>query len=338
MATVREIAEYVGVSKSTVSLVLNNRPGVSEKMRQAVLNAVNALEANQAEADFAAHSATDRNPQTLSIMCLHPLAVRSSYVFSQVLQGIQNTAELYKLQLRLVANDPEASEQHVSYLYLTDELLRPDGVIVFGAQQHEPLLERAVEQGIPCVVLGREAKKYHVSGIERDETRYAYQLTQHLLSLGHRTIAFVGGETCYDYTNNRLQGYRLALEEASIAENEHCHCLGYGASATAAVLNANPDITAVIYVNDSYLIEGLPVIQERGLTIPDDLSVASFDNTEFAQDDQFSITSIAYNHFKEGQWAVKMLLDQIRYPFIEQSHLVFKGELIVRESTALPRC
>lgn len=341
MTTVREIAEFAGVSKSTVSLVLNNKPGVSDEMRQTVMNAVSELETIHADDLLPEKSSSagmmEHKSQSLSMMVLHPPVLRSSYVFSEVLQGIQAAAEVFNIQLRLVVNDPSASAQHVSHLYLTDDYLRPDGVLVFGAQRHEPLLEQVVERNIPCVVLGREAKKYQVSGIERDEAQYAYQLTQYLLDLGHRSIAFVGGETQYDYTNNRLRGYQIALEDAGIMSNEQWICLGNGASATTSILDSNPNISAIIYVNDSYAVESLSVLHERKLDIPTNISVASFDDTEFARTHQPPITSIAYNFFKEGQWAVKILLDQIRYPFIEKSQLVFKADLIIRESTAPPQ-
>ncbi|MGJ3239050.1 MAG: LacI family DNA-binding transcriptional regulator [Anaerolineae bacterium] len=339
MTTVREIAEFAGVSKSTVSLVLNNKPGVSDEMRQTVLDAVNELEAISAELALPDHvlaeAIIEPKSQTLSVMVLHPPVLRSSYVFSQVLQGIQSAAELYKVQLRLVANEPATSAQHVSQLYLTDDYLRPNGVLVFGAQQHEPLLDNVVERRIPCVVLGREAKKYRVSGIERDETYYSYQLTRHLLELGHRAIAFVGGQTCYDYTHNRLKGYQEALQEADLTPDRRV-CLGDGGTATEALLDAHPDTTAIIYVNDSYALEGLSILHRCEKRIPQDISIASFDDTEFARSYPTPLTSISYNHFKEGQWAVKMLLDQMRYPFIEQSQLVFKGELVIRDSTTPP--
>lgn len=337
MTTVREIAEFAGVSKSTVSLVLNNKTGVSDEMRQTVLNAVSELQTIRAGTDLSENIMVDavleHKSQTVSIMVLHPPVLRSSYVFIEILRGIQSAAELYKVQSRLVVNDPDAPAQHVSQLYLTDEYLRPNGVLVFGAQQREPLIEQVIEREIPCVVLGREAKKYHVSGIERNEKKYAYELTQHLLSLGHRSIAFVGGEKQYDYTNNRIRGYQLAMEDAGIHSDEQMICIGDGATATAKALDANPDTSAIVYVNDSYAYEGFSTFNERGLSIPRDISVASFDNTEFARNYPTPLTSVAYDHFKEGQWAVKMLLDQIRFPFIEKSHLVFKGELIIREST-----
>jgi len=336
MTTVREIAEFAGVSKSTVSLVLNNKPGVSDEMRQTVMNAVSELESIQAQETMPERpiieTVIEHKSQTLSVMVLHPPVLRSSYVFSEVLQGIQSAAELYKVQLRLVVNDPDAPAQHVSHLYLTDEYLRPDGVLVFGAQQHEPLLEKVVARDIPCVVLGREVKKYNISGIGRNEVRYAYQLTEHLLENGHRSIAFVGGETCYDYTHNRIRGYQLAMEDAGLNPDETIVCTGNGAEATRQVIDSS-GVTAIIYVNDSYAVEGLSVLRDKKLRIPQDIAVASFDNTEFAQTYQPPLTSIAYNHFKEGQWAVKMLLDRIRHPFVETSQLVFKGDMIIREST-----
>ena len=337
MTTVREIAEFAGVSKSTVSLVLNNKPGVSDEMRQTVMDAVNELQTIRAGDELPENTMIDAvidyKSQTLSIMVLHPPVLRSSYVFSEVLRGIQSAAEMYKVQLRLVVNDPDAPAQHVSHLYLTDEYLRPDGVLVFGAQQHEPLLEKVVEREIPCVVLGREAKKYKVSGIERDETRYAYELTQHILEQGHHSIAFIGGDTNYDYTHNRIKGYQLAMEDAGLNAGEQIIYTGNGTSATEDALDAHPDISAIIYVNDSYAFEGLSALRERKLSIPADIAVASFDNTEFARTCPTPITSVAFDHFKEGQWGVKMLLDQIRYPFIEKSHMVFRGQLIIRASS-----
>lgn len=335
MPTVREIAEFAGVSKSTVSLVLNDKAGVSDEMREVIWRAVAELERH--------HSAEiqpdegDARARSLSLMVLHPPVLRSSQVFSEVLQGIESVAELFNAQLRLVANAPDAGERDVAHLYLSDDALRPDGVIIFGAKQHEPLLDKIIERDIPCVVLGRDASKYAVSGIGRDEARYAYQLTQHLLGLGHRTIAFVGGETYYDYTRNRLKGYQQALTDAGVTAHGAWVCLGEGGVATERLLATVPTATALIFVNDSYAAEGLGMLQAAGVRIPDELSVASFDDTDVARLHTPPLTAISYQRFREGQWAVKLLVDQVRNPFIEKAHLVFRAQLIVRASTAPPR-
>lgn len=345
MPTVREIAEYAGVSKSTVSLVLNNKPGVSEDMRRSVLAAVQQLEALQVSSIQAtmpvslpdANAGRSNGVQMLSVVVLHPPVLRSSYVFSEVLQGIQSAAQTYNVQLRLVTNDINAVEGHVSHLYFSDPNLRPDGVLVFGAQQHEPLLNTAYELGIPCVVLGRDAQKYEVSGLGRDEARYAYEAARYLIDLEHRGIAFVGGEVVYDYWHTRLAGYQHALEQAGIAPLDRWVQTGDGESATRTILEQSKDVTAIIYVNDTCAACGLEVIDECGLRVPDDLSVISFDDTDFAQHYDPPLTSVSYHRYEEGQWALKMLIDQIRYPYVEKVQVMFHAELIKRASCAPPR-
>lgn len=336
MTTVREIAKFAGVSKSTVSLVLNNKEGVSDEMRELVLRAMHDLQALSSDNGDSQETSSNDKPRALSIMVLHPPVLRSSHVFSSVLQGIQIGSEAFNAQLRLVVNEPQPMEGHVAHLYLTDDNLRPDGVIIFGARQQEPLLERAIALGIPCVVLGRDATKYAVSGIGRDEVAYAKELTRHLIALGHQRIAFLGGETHYDYTHTRFKGYRQALEEASLPYDDAYVKLGDGAHATEQVLSLAPSITALIYVNDSYAQEGLAYLATRRIRIPQELSVASFDDTDFARTHTPPLTSVAYNRTKEGQWAVKILIDQIRNPFLERTQMMFRARVIVRESTAPP--
>lgn len=341
MPSVREIAEAAGVSKSTVSLVLNNKPGVSEHMRQVVLSAVQMLEERDAfgaatdlAEDYPLHR---RSSPSHSIVVLHPPTFHNSHVFSEILQGIQAGAERYNIQLRLTVNDHHLTDHHVSYLYFTDPNLRPDGVLVFGAQQHEPLLEEIQRQGIPCVVLGREAKKYAASGIERNEAQHAYDAIRYLLELGHRAIAFVGGMEQYDFVHNRLAGYRCALHESGVELLPEWIQLGDGAAGMERVLAMDAAPTAVLFVNDTYAAQGLPVIEARGLHIPDDVSVISFDDTPFAREYDPPLTSVSYYRYEEGQWAVKMLVDQITMPYIEKMQMVFKAQFIERESCAPPR-
>ena len=347
MTTVREIAEFAGVSKSTVSLVLNNKPGVSDQMRRTVLDAMNQLEAVAMQVPLTATpdlaERTGRLAErgvgnnTLSIVVLHPPVLSSSYVFSEVLQGIQSAAEAYNVQLRLVVNDPDAGEGHVSHLYFSDPNLRPDGVLVFGAQRHEPLLEAAQELDVPCVVLGRQASKYDVSGVGRDEAIYALEATQYLIELGHRAIAFVGGdERSYDYLDNRLSGYENAMQQAGLVVLPEWVAVGDCEEATRSVLDCDNPVTAIIFVNDTCARLGLPVIGSLRLRIPDDLSVISFDDTDVAQNFDPPITSVRYRRYEEGQWAVKMLIDQIRFPFIDRVQTIFRAELIKRASCATP--
>lgn len=346
MPTVREIAEQAGVSKSTVSLVLNNKPGVSETMRQLVLDARAAVaQQKQTQREYVQPGVVRRevnrvssaNSVSLSIVVLHPPVPQSSYVFREVLNGIQTAAQAYNLQLRLISNDANVTEHHVSRLYFSDPNLRPDGVIVFGAQQHEPLLDDVLKLGIPSVVLGRNAGEYDVSGIGRDEERHAYQATSYLVALGHRAVAFIGGEIVYDYWHTRLQGYERALEDVGVDVMDRWIQPGDGQTGTQAVLEQAPEVTALIYVNDTCAVAGLPTVKKTGLRIPRDISVVSFDDTDIAQEYDPPLTSISYKRFEEGQWAVKMLIDQIQYPYLERVQTLFDADFVVRESCAPPK-
>lgn len=333
MPSIREIAKLAGVSKSTVSLVLNNKPGVSEEKRQQVLDARDQLLTHEVM-----QPVDDANvSRPLTVVVLHPPILRSSYVFSEVLRGIQTAAEMYNVQLRLVSNDPNATEQHVSYLYFSDPQFRPDGVLIFGARQHEPLLDEAYRLNIPCVVLGRNADRYPVSAVGRHEDFYAYELTRYLIELGHRAVAFLGGDMGYDYLHDRLRGYEQALADGNVIFQKAWVHHGDGDAAVQQMLAHAPEATAAIFVNDTCARAGLPILKAAGLSIPQDISVASFDNTAFAQNHNPPLTSISYKRYEEGQWAIKMLIDQIRYPSIEKVQAIFKADFLKRESCAAPR-
>jgi DNA-binding LacI/PurR family transcriptional regulator len=333
MPTVREIAEAANVSVSTVSLVLNNKPGVSEELRRLVLETRAQLEGEATRRRAAAPNST----RPASIMVLHPPVPRSSYVFNEVLRGIEMGAEAHQAQLRFVPNIHNAPEQHVAHLYLRDPQLRPDGLILFGARRQEPLIDEAQRLGIPCVVLGRDALAHPVSGIGRDEEQIAYEATRYLIELGHRWIAFVGGLPEYDFTYTRQAGYRRALSEAGLPVTPDMVTMGCGAEAARRLLLSVPNVTALLLLNDTCAAEGLPVLREMGWRIPQDVSVITFDNTDFAQSYDPPLTTVAYQRLEEGQWAVKMVMDQIRQPSLRRSYAIFDAQLIVRASCAAPR-
>lgn len=345
MPTVREIAERAGVSKSTVSLALNNKDGVSDQMRQRVLAAANelrALEEAQSIEELAvspqpAVGAGDGAKGLLSVVVLHPPVLRSSQVFSELLQGIQAGAATYQIQLRLALNEPDLPSDHITRLYFSDPSLRPDGVLVIGARQNEPLIDEARQLDIPCILVGRRSSDATVSGAGRDEEAIAFEATNYLLDFGHRAIAFVGGDEAYTYTRDRRQGYRRALRDRGVDALERWIALGEGKMAAERILSTSPEVTAVISVNDAYAMEGLPVFQAAGREIPDDLSVISFDDTQEARTFDPPLTSVSYPRYQEGLWAVKLLVDLLRQPLMQSCQVVFRASLVKRASCAPPK-
>jgi DNA-binding LacI/PurR family transcriptional regulator len=338
MPSFREIAELAGVSKSTVSLVLNDKPGVSGAMRKRVLNAMKELQEREANIYLNGSSEVYApKKEDLTVLVLHPATFRSSQVFSELLQGIQAGATRHRIQLSLAVNEPDLPEDHISRLYFTDPALRPDGILVIGSRQDYPLPKVIFEQDIPCVLVGRNTKEQNISSVGRDEEHISYKATRYLVNLGHEAIAFIGGNHAYNYTKSRLYGYKKALESAGIIPQDTWVAFGNGKLAAREILSFCPNISAAIFVNDDHAIQALPIFQSAGLKIPEDLSVISFDDTEFARNFTPSITSVAYSRYQEGLWSLTLLVNQIQNPLIKYSNIVFRATLIERESCAPPK-
>ncbi|MEW5956182.1 MAG: LacI family DNA-binding transcriptional regulator, partial [Chloroflexota bacterium] len=314
-------------------------------MRQLVLDAVNQLRALEevqavqaaAVSSSAAAASNDNDKEPLAVVVLHPSILRSSQVFSEFLQGIQAGATAYQIQLRLAVNETNPPDQHITRLYFSDPTLRPAGVLMIGARQHEPRLDEARQLGLPCVLVGRQSTDSATAAVGRDEEAIAFEAVSYLLNLGHRAIAFVGGDEAYSYTHSRIRGYRRALQEGGINTPDRWVSLGEGRAAAEKILTASPEITAALFINDAYAMDGLPLFQAAGRAIPADLSVISFDDTAVARTFDPPLTSVAYPRFQEGLWAVKVLVEQIRQPLVKSFQVVFRASLIQRASCAPPK-
>jgi LacI family transcriptional regulator len=335
MPSVRQIAELAGVSTSTVSLVLNEKPGVSEAMRVRVHGALQTLQKQEIEQPSLLSA--NNHKTNLSVVVIHPGILRSSQVFSELLHGIEAGAAVHNLQLRLIVNEGDVPNDHVYQLYFSDPKLSPDGVLVIGDRSDKPLPTQIQELSIPTVLVGRESINYEFSAVGRDEKQMAFDATQYLLDLGHRAIAFVGGELPFRYTHSRLDGYKLALSKRFGDIQEQWIALGSGDKAALQILEKCPEITAVIFINDAYAEEGLPVFQAAGRTIPDDLSVVSFDDTQFARSYDPPLTSVAYPRYDEGLHAVRVLVEKIKNPEIKFCQIIFNATLIKRASCIPPK-
>jgi len=334
MATVREIAAYAGVSKSTVSLVLNNKSGVSEAMRQRVFDAVEALNEGQSRAQPLPplHS-----QKALSILVLHPPTLDDE-VFTEYLQGIWAEAARHNLHLRLAANEPNLPGNHITNLVFSDPSLRPDGVIILGAKSKEPLMAKTTALGLPCVSVHREKSHPGISTVGVDEAAIAAEATQHLLELGHRAIAFMGGDPGYDYVHGRLRGYRLALAGQGTEIPANWIWLGFNQGDMEALLSQSPEVTALVCMNDTYALDyAIPALQARGCKIPDDFSIVGFDNLQAARIFDPPLTSVSYPRYQESVRAVEVLVERIDNPMLASQHIVFRAKLHKRASSAPPR-
>lgn len=345
MASVREIAKQARVSKTTVSLVLRNQEGVSEALRQRVQSAMDQLrmleEARDAEG-VVAHAEGARGAQdeqkTCSLLVLHPANVSSSSVFHEIIRGIQSAAALYHLQLNLAFNDSDLLTDNFEELYFSNLILRPMGLVVIGARIEEPVVDRASALGIPVVLVGRTSQKRGVSAVGRDEEAAAFEATSYLLDLGHRNLAFLGGSPKFHYPFERLNGFRRAIEGRGLQWREENIRMGFDDKAAAKFLLEVPEVSAAVFVNELYASQILPQVIKGGRTVPDDLSVLCFDDTEVSSTFEPQLTAVAYPLFQEGFWSVRILMEQVRQQNIVSCQVIFGASLVKRKSCCQINC
>lgn len=324
--SVSEIATLAGVSKSTVSLVLNNRPHVSESMRKRVLDALEALHTQS--------SGTSHIKGPFKILLLHPAHMGSIQVFRELLRGIHRGIEDAGGRLTLAVHQPPLHPNHTTNVLLLDPTLRPHGVLLMGALRDDPILELLRKEKLPTVLVARETAFDGFSAVGMDNYKGSMEAVEYLIRLGHRRIAFLGGDEQYEYTRNRMAGYWDALAQAGLTPGKWVF-LGKGDEAARALLSASssPPVTAIFFVNDEHASQALPVLQKEGIRIPEDLSVIAFDDTEIMSQWTPPISSVAVPRIEIGELAVKSLVEQITRPSIESIRIILHTQLRIRETS-----
>ncbi len=327
MASLSQIADYAGVSKSTVSLVLNNKPHVSSEMRDRILRAV-------AELSPDGQPQPGRLRENANVLLIHPLSMGSHQVFRELLQGVRTAVvQEGRGQLTLAAHDPPLRPDHATSALIHDPALRPDGVIVMAAAEDDPIIGEAQEEGLPCVLLARQHGPGGISMVGMDNVAGAQTATVHLLAAGHRSIALLGGDEHYDYTELRIEGYRKAMSAQGYSPEIH---LGSGDQAARSLLAAHragtPLPSAVFFINDEHALKGLPILVDFGIRIPQDMSVIGFDDSDNALQCTPPLTTIRVPRFLIGKLAGRTILDHIRYPELDEISILLQTELISRQS------
>jgi LacI family transcriptional regulator len=337
MPTIIEVANHAGVSKSTAWMVINNKDGVSPKTRQRVQESIRYLESIEAQATFAS-----ANGQSRSILIAHYELIASSEYFRELLQGVQTEVNKHGLQLIFTNVSLDVSQHHVTNLYFTDPDFRPDGVIVFGGAEMIHVRERAAPLNIPCVYVGINMLDYDVSFIAPNDVYAGYVATRHLLERGHRRIAYISSWTTPQFNVDRLQGYRNALTEAEITVDETLiQCGNYypdGMDKTTTDIHKHirnfqsQGVTACILADHIAVRIALPLFTELNITIPDALSVLGFDDTELNRHHEPPLTTVKLPLFKQGQKAVKTLLEILDDDELMTQQIFMRTTLIERES------
>ena len=333
--TSHDVARVAGVSQSTVSLVLNGRANtrISESTRQRVLEAARALNYTR---NTAAHAIVTGRTHRFGIVPIHPRAFmdHNAYYGTLTTSFIDGAFRHgYNLLLHSVAY------AHWEELYRDICSGSTDGVILIGRTSNDPLTHALLEADFPTVCVSYQPRAPIFYSVDCDNMMGGYLAVQHLLSLGHRRIGYFRPSQGFSWEMQRYEGAKRAIAEADLPADS-LYFLGDGNSAPTAenvidLLCDLPDTrrpTALICQDDQqgeHLIRSLP---HRGLRVPHDIALISFNSTEICGRSNPRQTSVWQPLAQIGGAAVDMLVDIFEGKAITSSTLRFPMCLNIRES------
>jgi LacI family transcriptional regulator len=331
--TIREIAELAGVSIATVSRVVNGRGDVAPGTRELVARVIQ-------ERGYT----TNRSARSLSagrsgLIGLTIPLIRADY-FAAILAGALEA--VYEQEMRLVlCTTLHEHDREVSVLeHLTDG--STDGAIILLPEESSDELAALHATGYPFVVADpRVSLGDGIPAVSAAHRAGAKAATDHLLALGHRRIAHITGPRGWTASEERLEGYRGALGAAGVLPSAQLVAEGdfeipTGHAAACTLLDQPEPPTAIFASNDNMAVGVLRAARERGLTVPDDLSVVGFDDSVLAPIVTPSLTTVRQPLAELGRTAVSQLMRMLDRQRVEALRVELATRLVVRDSTGPP--
>lgn len=348
MATLREVAKLASVSTATVSKVLSNTPYVSEETRARVLQAINAL---NYVPNLAARALSHGRTYNIGVIFpYHYDHLFADPLMLTVLEGVENicTREGYNILLSTPRSPITESEQY-------QRLVRSgylDGVIMFETLPGNSASTLIAPYDYPDVTIGGHTPPGTTNAVQLDDFGGAKALADYILGLGHRRVGIVGIEAAaLIAADERMAGYRAAFAEVEVDFALVPRVVGKfsiesGYQAAHELLERAPDLTAIICLNDRMAMGAIQCVWARGLRVPEDISVAGFDDIPGAAYFAPPLTTVRQPAKAMGEKAAEILFEAIAYHTNRKRKNIahkstvtvqFATELIIRASVAAPR-
>lgn len=333
-ATIRDIARLAGVSIATVSRVLNNRPDVSPETRALVLR---HLRARGYTTHHSAHALAAGRTGFIAFTMPPLFARHFAGHFATILAGALEAAAEHDTSVAVRATFAGVGE----FAPLCDRLMdgTNDGAVLLLPEETVDELETMHERRFPFVVADpRTQLPTGVPAVSAAHRAGATAATEHLLALGHRRIAHISGPRGWAATEERIEGFATALAAAGalpaaapVVEGDFSSRSGY--EAAIELLGGPAPPTAILAANDHMAFGVLQAAAERGVAVPEDLSVIGFDDAELARMATPALTTVRQPLAELGRTSVSLLMRMIDGQRVESLRVELATQLLVREST-----
>jgi LacI family transcriptional regulator len=328
--TIRDIARLADVSRSTVSLAINDSPKINPETKAKVLKVIEEVgyRPNQA-----ARNLVSRESGTILVVAPQIDHVFSDWYFSEGLSGILDaTTRLGRhLMVQLATEDFKKSSRA---LKLWREHI-VDGILAIGALRSDEYIQEIAAAGCPVVLVNSMADG--VSSVTAANQAGAIRVIQHLHSLGHRRIGHIRGSQDVTYASERLAGYLKAVTDLGLDPDPSLIVQGWfgqrsGAEAMTRLMGLSPRPTAIFAANDLMAIGAIEAANSMGLRVPGDVAIVGADDVQLARYVRPTLTTIRQSMYTLGEAAVEHLVAHIEGRKVYTPNVQVGMRLVIRES------
>ncbi|GMX62329.1 LacI family DNA-binding transcriptional regulator [Paenibacillus elgii] len=325
--TIKDIAKLAGVSHTTVSRALNDSPLINPETKERIKAIAGSMNYTP---NYSARSLVLDRSYNLGLFFTTLHTGTSAGFLYEAIKGVNDVIkDDYNLIVRGI-------DDYKSFHKVNRKNF--DGIIVMSqSESDQSFIEYASDKEIPLVVLNRPVESVQVMNFVPDDQSGAYRLTEYLVQQGHRHIAIIEGKQGFKSTQARRDGYREALRKHGISVPEAYYVSGNydlesGHAAMSKLLELPDRPTAVFCCNDDMALGAVKAVTERGLSVPEDISVAGFDDHLFSAFMSPALTTVRRPIEELSRAGAETLLKFIETKHSEKSLVLFHTELVIRDS------
>ena len=334
-STIKDVAKKAGVSIATVSFVINNTKRVTPETKSRILKTIKSLNYHPSKSAVSLVSGKTGN---IGFILTDDHFLRTEPFYTRIFLGTEFEARNAGYYILLTSINPEFSKNDPLPRFILNNSV--DGIIVAGKIPPN-LIERMASYNMPTVFIDYIPSQNCCPLVLIDNIEGGLLATNHLIELGHKNIAFIGGDIEHPSLSDRLIGYKQALVNAKITIKNNYIAIDAkypdrvnGYNSAKKIFSKNKNISAVFACNDAMAIGTLRYLKDNGYKIPEDVSVIGFDDVE--ADLMFSppLSTIRVPKIEMGVEALKLMVNTLKNKKSLSKKVLVPVELIVRESTA----
>ncbi|HZR40024.1 MAG TPA: LacI family DNA-binding transcriptional regulator [Ktedonobacteraceae bacterium] len=328
--TIRDVAKLAGVSMATVSRVVNGSTQVDPQLAERVRTAIANL---KYQPNRAARALASNRSALLGLLVTD---IQNQF-FMDLMRGVEDVAQ-QNGYLLVVCNTADNRQKEQQYL----EVLAAEsiaGVVIVPTQELPPALELLQARNIPIIAVDRRIRDRSIDAVLIDNVAAAKEAVTHLIVNGYRRIGIITGPKSTTTGNERLQGYRQALQEAGLVPDPALELRGLfdeasGQHLTHKLLDLDPPIDALFTANNRLTVGALRTLHARHKRVPDDIALAGFDNIYWAIPGLVSITTIAQPAYELGTTSATRLLQRLRQSdTLARQEIILQHQFIIGDSS-----